>query len=129
MLLSKTTLRNSKATKFLRVILLITLALSVFSCIKDVGKNFRVDVAKSTEHPINEVIFIVDDVKTSFSMFNEIGERIVYIPVPEESGTFDVVVVFSDGKEISLSGKEYRSGFGVYISVRDNAITYTKAHW
>lgn len=115
--------------KRLRFVLPIILALSVTSCIEDVGKNFRAKVSKATEFPIDEVTFTVGDVKTSFRKFNELRERSIYIPVPEESGTFDVVVKFSDGKKIGLSDKEYRSGLGVYITVRDNAISYTKAHW
>ena len=115
--------------KSLRLALPIILVLVASSCMEDIGKNFRVKVSKVTENPINEVTFIVGDVKTSFSSFNELRERSIYIPVPEESGTFGVVVAFDDGKELSLSSKEYRSGLGVYISVRDNAIDYTKAHW
>lgn len=102
--------------------------ISVSSCV-DIGNNFRVSVSKITDIPVNEVTFIVGDVKTSFSSFNELRERNIYIPVAEESGTFDVVVTFSDDKEINLKGQEYRSGLGVYISIRDNAINYTKAHW
>ncbi|MFA0814106.1 hypothetical protein [Microbulbifer epialgicus] len=115
--------------KLLKVTLLILLVLGISSCMKDVGKNFRVKVSKVTEKPIDEVLFIVGDVNTSFSNFNEYSERSIYVPVPEESGKFDVIVAFSDGKKINLSDREYRSGLGVYISVSENAINYTKAHW
>jgi hypothetical protein len=96
---------------------------------EDVGKNFRIKVSKVTDEPINEVTFIVGDVKTSFSNFNGLRERSIYITVPEESGIFGVIVVFKNGKEIVLSGNEYRAGLGVYISVSDSDINYTKAHW